>query len=552
MASCLRSNHDISWIPTVTKSLSLIYYITDYAAKDDVAPWQIVAKAALLKQSLEKAKIADHPTEADLRLREKGMDNFALRCFNTLAHDREVSGVQVASTLLHLPSYYTVNYNFVSVNLWWLRQYVRAMTHPEQPQTQSISGRLGEEVCTYKAGDTAPVSLFDNYKWRGRHLASFTFFEYCMLVRMRDKQGATAADIDFDPVHPRYTTHRQRLAQKPTQVATVTFKGLLTQFQAAEDSISGGHPATEAILNDVAEILLGLFVPWHDLSAILSQFTTPKNIYSTVWAIVEPTLSPHNREFAANIELLRKSKEDCQADAKLRTSARLYDDFFDRHIADLEQGSFDSESDEHDEDFQIQSENFTAETLIAAYHTVRQSWSRDLTTTAHRIPALLQGTAQARNILHFNPRQLAISTSSVNDTLGVRFLPPAVLQNWERHLKCLASTKEHALPTKELNSSFQLDNFDQDVREGLLQPILVDSGVSHSLQDRRFQLGENPTAAFLASLVGQDIPLNKKQQIIVIKILAEALAWAGHPYDSSRRKQLLLCITGEGGTGKSR
>ena len=28
--------------------------------------------------------------------------------------------------------------------------------------------------------------------------------------------------------------------------------------------------------------------------------------------------------------------------------------------------------------------------------------------------------------------------------LGVRFLPPAVLQNWERRLKCLASTKEDA------------------------------------------------------------------------------------------------------------
>jgi hypothetical protein len=51
---------------------------------------------------------------------------------------------------------------------------------------------------------------------------------------------------------------------------------------------------------------LSLFVPWHDLSAIMSQFTG--NIYSAGLAIVEPTLAPYNREFAANIELLRKSK----------------------------------------------------------------------------------------------------------------------------------------------------------------------------------------------------------------------------------------------------
>jgi hypothetical protein len=75
--------------------------------------------------------------------------------------------------------------------------------------------------------------------------------------------------------------------------------------------------------------------------------------------------------------------------------------------------------------------------------------------------------------------------------------------------------------------------------------------VFHSLQDRRFRLDENPTAASLASLVGQEIPLNNKQQFVVVKILAEALTWADHPYDSSRRRQLLLCITGEGGTGKS-
>jgi hypothetical protein len=57
-------------------------------------------------------------------------------------------------------------------------------------------------------------------------------------------------------------------------VATVTFKGLLTQFQTAEYSIFGGHLTTESILSDGAEILLGLFVPWHDLAAILGQFTT--------------------------------------------------------------------------------------------------------------------------------------------------------------------------------------------------------------------------------------------------------------------------------------
>jgi hypothetical protein len=88
IASCVRSNQDISWIPTVSKSLSLIYYITNYATKDDVSPWQVVAKAALLRQSIEKAKVAEPPTATDLRLRHKGMGSFALRCFNALSQAR--------------------------------------------------------------------------------------------------------------------------------------------------------------------------------------------------------------------------------------------------------------------------------------------------------------------------------------------------------------------------------------------------------------------------------------------------------------------------------
>lgn len=93
ITSYVRSNHDISWIPTVSKTLSLIYYITNYATKDDVSPWQIVAKAALLKHHIERAQSTKAPTTTDLRLRQQGLDKFALRCFNTLAYDREISGV---------------------------------------------------------------------------------------------------------------------------------------------------------------------------------------------------------------------------------------------------------------------------------------------------------------------------------------------------------------------------------------------------------------------------------------------------------------------------
>jgi hypothetical protein len=91
ITACVRSNQDISWIPTVVKALCLIYYITNYATQDDISPYQMLVKAALLKQSIEKAKATLTPDANDLRIRKKDMDQFALRCFNTVSRPRDQS-----------------------------------------------------------------------------------------------------------------------------------------------------------------------------------------------------------------------------------------------------------------------------------------------------------------------------------------------------------------------------------------------------------------------------------------------------------------------------
>src|SRR5436190_4886377 len=164
IASCIHSNHDISWIPTVTKCLCLIYYLTNYATKDDVSPYQMLVKAALLKQSIEKAKATLTPNAEDLRIQNKDMDQFTLRCFNSLSHDREISGVQIANSLLQLPTYYTENDNFINVNLWWLRKYVRIAIESVELLSNNSSDAVGEEQCTFQPRSDFPLSCFDNYK----------------------------------------------------------------------------------------------------------------------------------------------------------------------------------------------------------------------------------------------------------------------------------------------------------------------------------------------------------------------------------------------------
>jgi len=552
IASCIRSNQDISWIPTMAKTLCLIYYITNYATKDDVSPYQMLAKAALLKQSIEKAKATLTPDANDLRIRKKDMDQFALRCFNTLSHDREISGVQIASTLLQLPTYYTRNYSFVQVNLWWLRQYVRAVIDPAQSGVDDSIDLMGDEQCAYQPGDKAPVSRFDNYKWRGPYLAHLSFFEYCMLVQTKSVRDAIAADLEFDPKHPKQGVYVQHLARKKSQVATVTFNGQLSQFQADEEGVAGGHPVTTAMQNDLVEVLFGLFVPWNQLPALTRQYTadygTTQDAYTKIWSIVEPTLSPHNRNFASNIELLRKSKEDSRIDTVLRRAMNGSEDTFDHDLHDEVAADLDFDV---EEPLDALNEDFSTETLITAYHSVVLSWRKESLIAGQRIPTLLAGTTQARGLQLESLVPLDIFRLDTYAISGLRFFPPATLQRWESQIKGLIKFHETEDVGVEERLAHEMDDFDLDIEDGVLHPILTSPESAPNIADRRSQVGDNPTGSSLTLLVNEDISLNEKQRFVVERVLSGALAWATHAYDASKRDQKLLYVGGGGGVGKS-
>jgi hypothetical protein len=196
-------------------------------------------------------------------------------------------------------------------------------------------------------------------------------------------------------------------------VAIVTFSGQLTEFQPAEDAVLGGHPKTEAILNDMAEILLRLFVPWSRLLRLFVQYGGQRQAYSQIWASIEQTLTPYNRNFASNIELLWKSKEDYQADAKLRQSTnRSSNDYYDRYVDELESANSYPDSEEENS-FYLTHENFNAETLIAAYHSINRMSHEDILVTGQRIPAFICGRTAIKYLRLYNLQQLDISDTAI-------------------------------------------------------------------------------------------------------------------------------------------
>jgi len=551
IASCIRSNHDISWIPTVTKSLCLIYYLTNYATKDDVSPYQMLLKAALLKQSIEKAKANPAPDATDLRIRNKDMDQFALRCYNTLSHEREISGVQIANSLLQLPTYYTRNYNFVQVNLWWLRRYVRMAIESIESLDGNSPDSIAEEQCTFQPGNAAPISRFDNYKWRGPELADLTFFEYCMLVQVKRSDDGTAFDIEFDSKHPKSHTHIQRLARFESQIRTVSFNGQLSLYQTEEESIQGGHPVTNAIKNDLAEVLLGFFVPWNRLPFLFQQHApecgSKQDAYSKIWTIVESTLSPHNRNFAKNFDLLRKSKEDAKVDAALRASL---DSFAYDVDVDIERAEFDSDIDDLVVLGQQPASQPSPETLILAYHSITSSWHKEDLAIGKHTSFLLSELRPACSLQLRSLFPLDASQLSTNTVSGLRYFPNTTLEQWKLQIKGLTDLNGLGNMEAEERTAF-VNDLGLDLGDGILHPILNSVEGIQNLAHRRSQVGSNPSGETLTMIVSEDLPLNQKQRLIVEQVLSEALTWKDYAYDASKRKQKLLYVGGEGGVGKS-
>ncbi len=103
------------FIASTNNALALIYYITNYATKGDASQYQRMMGAAFVKSTYDESQPLSNTTSPDTNVSLP--DKFALRVFNKLAYDREISGLLVASLLLVLSEHYTMSYDIRSINI---------------------------------------------------------------------------------------------------------------------------------------------------------------------------------------------------------------------------------------------------------------------------------------------------------------------------------------------------------------------------------------------------------------------------------------------------
>jgi hypothetical protein len=103
IAAC-RSNMDIKFIWSGNDAKALVYYITDYVTKMSLSFHDTYA---LVQKSIASIMNSSNQTNNENAI-EKSR-KLVLRCYNTLASQQELSGVQVASYLMNWNDHYTTH-----------------------------------------------------------------------------------------------------------------------------------------------------------------------------------------------------------------------------------------------------------------------------------------------------------------------------------------------------------------------------------------------------------------------------------------------------------
>lgn len=186
----LRHNTDVSFLPTNSSGLAMMYYATNYSTKLDTPLWK---RAALMRAVFDSSTTEKHVKndvlgtasemgEVKPQLKNDKTRQFLARTANRIFTSRELSSVEVCANLLGYPNSFSsqkVWQNVHMTTLYWdvFRRW-RAIQYAAGPLVQSQE--TPETICINQYGVRLPV--YEAYAHRGPFLQDMCFYEYLSLV----------------------------------------------------------------------------------------------------------------------------------------------------------------------------------------------------------------------------------------------------------------------------------------------------------------------------------------------------------------------------------
>ena len=176
MASSLRCNHDISFIPAQSGFLGLVYYITDYATKIAKLLYHYFLIAAALVPSRQSSNRDSPEDEESDSFKSR---RFLTKVYNKTAIAREISGPEIANVMLGQPESYS-NARFTTLNYNSL--YSEMLTMFPHLRVERLVEDSREEPTVNIVDRNTAKDQFVNYKLRGSVLQRLCLYDYKSIV----------------------------------------------------------------------------------------------------------------------------------------------------------------------------------------------------------------------------------------------------------------------------------------------------------------------------------------------------------------------------------
>jgi hypothetical protein len=540
----LRHNTDVCFLPTKSSGLSMVYYSTNYSTKLDTPLWK---RAALMGAVLEGLSTSNHDEEQvdrtvagaeEMARKNDKTRQFLSRTANQIFTSRELSSVEVCSSLLGYPNSFSSQEKWRNVHLntlyWAIFRRWKAIQDAAGPLNQSQ--QAPETVSMTRFGLNLPV--YEAYAHRGPYLRELCLYEYLSVVdfhRLRKNTNTAKANfLPFDTQLEDGDRWVQELRENDQHAVPIVTGHLVDQPEEG----SGQYGWT-------AVTLLGLFVPWEDFLAVDElqghRHQDPSlPTVNTIWFQHLERLPERIKAIHSNIKLLRKSAEDAKKDAQLWANR--------------------SEGDEGREFEETEDVDLPTTTSWRPGETEKRLAFHEILSDMHDRDSMTKGSTQLKTLLEkLEEAGFSDSSASSSRQRGHRVLsqtelrlPKSILAMIKASQLRLHKERIRAIEGDDEGSVQEAEagnGFGEDGNEPWTAPAHI------SQEAARTWLDIAPDQSFfrVGSEVAKAMTLNKLQWV-ALGLVCEAmdnLENGNADEDGLQSQQHLQYVGGSGGTGKS-
>ncbi|CAF3219894.1 unnamed protein product [Rotaria sp. Silwood2] len=566
-----RSNMDIKYIFSGSDSKALVYYITDYVTKSNLSFYDTFSLMLKATQYLEKrATQANNILSAEEKSRK-----LVLRCYNTLASQQELSGVQVASYLMSWPDHYTTH-EFANIFLIGIEHYLQATLEEEKVKQQCLvedtinnendeeNYAEFEEQFTLQLVESINEYVYVNgrldYQYRSKSLDALCLYDYVRLYRKKlidayDKkqlQARTTAEtiestdlrrgrppcerVLFEVPHPQVSSH---LNIKRTKPVVPVLLGPAIPRRDRDDTKERYYRS-----------ILTLFVPWRSVADLCSINQT----WEQAFEVHEKTITAESHKIIENIQLLHECKKDRDEHLKQVIEAiqteTIYHHFYPSEMED-------DNVEDNDAVLDVL-ENLYINDLYSPKNIgigAEENYFRKIVQNIDRIDRFIhiKGVGPTKNLIYtrksdkliFEDKKHLIPLTDELMKLSYR---------WQRKINDEKERRRNIYMNEEDNS-VEIEQTDKEDDQLFIKPVedsLLHYNASASLSLESIQPVSTMIVinSYSQEQIALEFTLNKNQKAAFM-IITSHLNANDETSSNGKQEQLIMCVPGCGGTGKS-